>query len=206
MPAYHARIALEAHDAGTGALVVNVLHAEVDTLTSPPNWNSIAADVGTWLAQEWFNLLSQHKIFDQIVVTDENYPGSTHGQGVHTAGSSGARIVPDQELDAALCEVVSLKTAVAKRYARGHVFLPPAETVTALGGIGLWSQTNAYWLAAQAFAAKFLAGFTAGSTSYTPEVFSRHLVATGVTPFTNKVTSAPLSAKQHWLRSRSTSP
>lgn len=206
MPAYHARVAFEAHHTTRNNLVVNVLHLEVDTLTSPPDWATIAGDVYTWLGTLWNNVLSTTTTFDQIVVTDENYPGSTHGQGVHVVNTVGARTIGDDKLDPAICAVGSLKTAVVKRYARGHIFLPPALNSAALAATGIFNGADAYWSSCVAFVNAFVGGHTAGSTSYAPEVFSRHQVATGQTPFTFPIVGFSMNSKQKFLRSRSTAP
>lgn len=206
MPAYNARVALESHDLGMGALTVNVLHLEVDTLTSPPNWQSIADDIGAWLAVPYQNLLSQADQFDQIVVTDENYPGSTFGQGVHPVALNGTRTTGDGKLGRGLCALVSLKTAVAKRYARGHMFAPPAWDSTSLSAGGTIALSSAYHVTLEAFRAAWAAGHTAGSTSYVPIVFSRTRVQQAATPFTFPVRTMTIDTKQHYLRSRMTAP
>src|SRR5215471_9663138 len=150
---------------------------EVDTLTSPPNWASIASDINTWLGQLWAACATASDTLTDITVTDENYPGSTHGQGVHAVGIPGARPLTDSSLSVALCAVGSFKTAVARRYARGHMFFPPAMVSGAAGSNGTWSQTNPYWTACQAFLSSYAAGHTVGSTSYVAEIFSRTKVA-----------------------------
>ena len=205
MPAYHARAAFEGHNNSTGLLITNVLHFEVDTLTSPPNWQSIAADISAWLAAPWRAMIATLDTLLQIVVTDENYPGSTHGQGVAQVNTVGTRTVADTNLSPAICEVLSFKTAVAKRYGRGHMFCPPAWSTATLSG-GFFATGNAYHTNNQAFAATLAAGHTAGSTSYVPEVFSRTLVARNQTPFAFPITSVGLTAQQHWLTSRATAP
>lgn len=206
MPAYHARVSLEAHHNASGALIINVLHAEVDTLTSPPNWNSIATDVGAWLQTPWLNLLTQNCTFDQIVVTDENYPGTTSGQGVHVVGLGGNRTFADDALDRAQCGLLSFKTAVAKRYARGHMFLPPIFESGAISNEGTLTNASAYKTTATTFFQAIGAGHTSGSTSYTPEVFSRTRVARGETPFSFTMTGIFLDTHQHYLRSRLSAP
>lgn len=206
MPAYHGRVAFEASNASDGTLITNVFHLEVDTLSSPPDWNSIANDIGVWLGTLYTNMLSNNCRLDQIVVTDENYPGSTHGQGVSVSGVTGARNVADHKVSAGTCALVSFKTAVAKRYARGHAFLPPAYEAAALGAEGTWGTGDQYWVSCENFVNSFKAGHAAGSTSYTPEIFSRHMVQTGQTPFSFAIRSATLAAKQHFLRSRTTAP
>lgn len=213
VPAYHARIALNAHEGSTGAICAVVLHAEVDTLASPPNWASIAQDVNTWLTTQWTACLSDKYFFDNITVTDENYQGSTFGQGVRVIGVNGSRVTADQGLSKALCAVGSFKTALAKRYARGHMFFPPAQTTAAAAAGGVWNSSNAYQTANQAFLTRFAAGFTAGSTGYVPEIFSRtHTPKISNSPpawgppVVNPIIAASLGNAQHFLRSRLTVP
>lgn len=199
-------MAFQGHNTASNALIVNVVHIECDVLASPPNWTNIAADVNTWLGQKWRNILSTADTFDTITVTDENYPGSTHGQGVFVAGGAGARAPNDFKLDPALCVLDSWRTAVAKRYARGHVFYPPAYDTTTVAGVGGWLTSAAYWIACKAFGDAYVAGSVAGSTSYVAEVFSPHLVALGQTPFSTPIKGHLVGSRQHWLRSRSTAP
>jgi hypothetical protein len=144
--------------------------------------------------------------FNSVVVTDENYPGSTHGQGVSTPNLTGTRTTTDTKLDPAMCAVISWKTGVAKRYARGHTFAPPILDSSATSTGGLILNTSAYYLAVQAFRSKFAAGNVAGSSSYVPEIFSKHEVLVGAPKFSFKIVSSSVSGKQHWLRSRSTAP
>lgn len=206
MPAYHARISLEASNSTTNALIVNVLHAEVDTLTSPPDWQSIAADVDVWLGQSWLNLLSQTDTFHQITVTDENYPGSTFGQGVKPVELPGARFASDYKLDLAICALASWKTNTAKRYARGHTFLPPTYDSTDLTTYGHWANASNYFNAVHTFMNVYQGGHTAGSTSYIPEIFSKTRERQGFTPFSFRVTGSAMSPIAHYLRSRLTTP
>lgn len=207
MPAYHARIALRAHHTSSGNLIVNVVHAEVDTLSSPPNWSSIATDVDAWLGLAWQRILAAGETFDDITVTDENYPGSTHGQGVVAKGLAGLRTTGNTDLSPALCQTIQWRTAVAKRYGRGHTFLPPGrDTADVLGTSGTWLSTGNYHQRADEFRVAFLGGHTAGSTSYVPEIFSRTKVLNGETPFAFPITSAAISPVQRFLRSRLTTP
>lgn len=206
MPAYHARAAFEAEHVADGTLITNVFHFEVDTLSSPPNWDSIANDIGVWLGTLYTSILTTHERLVQIVVSDENYPGSTHGQGVSVSGVTGARTVADQGLSPGLCAVASWKTSVAKRYARGRTFMPPALGTATCDPAGTWLTTNAYFTACQALVTALVAGHAAGSTSYVFEIFSKHQEALGLTPFSFPVKTGVLSQKQHFLRSRTTAP
>jgi hypothetical protein len=206
MPAYHARISLEGSNTATGALIVNVLHAEVDTLTSPPDWNSIATDVYNWLGQAWLNMLSELDTFHQVVVTDENYPGSTFGQGVHQVNAGGTRFPQNTSLDPAVCGLMQWKTNTAKRYARGHTFAPPIYDSTDLTSFGSLTAGSAYYTAMVAFTSAYGPGHTAGSTSYIAEIFSRTQEKKGVVPFSYRITGWNIATKVHYLRSRITAP
>lgn len=206
MPEYHARVAFNGHEGSTGRLVVNVVHVEVAVLTSPPNWNSVATDIYAWLGNLWANILPTFYTFDELVVTDENYPGSTFGQGIHVVGTPGTRTLSDTKLDPAMCAVASWKTAVAKRYARGHTFFAPCLTSTDTATSGLFTVAGGYMTACKAFADAYTAGHVVGSTDYAPAIFSKHEEALGHTPYWFPIAGYSLSPKQHWLRSRSTAP
>lgn len=206
MPAYHARASFEAQNTASTALIIATFHFEVDTLTSPPNWGSIASDISTWLAAPWRAILSTADTFNQIVVTDENYPGSTHGQGVASVASAGLRTLSDTSFSPGICGMLSYKTATAKRYARGHTFMPPAYSSAAGSAGGGWAGANTYTSAIVTFLQTLAPGHTAGSTSYIPEVFSRTRAAAGLTPFAFPFTAVFNSPKQHFLRSRVTAP
>jgi hypothetical protein len=186
--------------------VDNVLHVEADVLADPPNWDNVATDMQDWFGQEWLNMLPVGYVLEEIVVTDENYTGSTFGQGVASINLPGVRATSDVLLDPALCAVASWKTNTAKRYARGHTFLPPAISHSELGGTATWSNIGAYWQACLAFSAKYAVAHNAGSTTYVPIVYSHTRAKLGLTPFTFPIRGHSLSEKQHWLRSRSSAP
>jgi len=206
MPEYWARGAFRSTEATTGALVVNSLHFGVAVLTDPPNWTSVAADIGSWLGPWYLDILSSNHILHDLTVTDEDYEGSTHGQGLFSWEQPGNRVLADHRLDPALCATVSWKTAVAKRYARGHSFMPPAgsETTTAEGGI--WNVAGPYITAIASFAQHYNDGHTVSSTDYAPIVYSRTRQKLGLTPFHFPIISHRVNVKQSYLRSRQTAP
>ena len=206
MPAYYGRCAFRATHQTTGLLVVNVFHLEVAVLTDPPNWSDIARDVHTWLGQAWRNILADSFTFQEVTVTDENYPGSTHGQGVAVDGLPGTRTAANSSLDGAMCGLISFKTAVAKRYGRGHLFMAPAWDSTQATNGHVWNTGGTYYSTMTAFKDSLMAGHTAGSTDYAPIIFSRTLEKRGETPFVFPITGATVNLTQHWLRSRSKAP
>ena len=207
MPAYHARVAFNAvSNQNNGALIVNVLHMEVDTLTSPPDWTSIASDIYAWLGLLYNGVLSTFDSLTSIVVTDENYPGSTHGQGEHAAGTTGGRTLIDSKLNPAVCGLVQFDTATHKRYARGHMFAPPLYDSAGLQNFGSLAIGSPYHIALQNFVDALKTGHTAGSTGYVPEIFSRHQVNSGLTPFAFPITAMTVKPESHYLRSRTSAP
>jgi len=206
MPAYNARVAFNAHNSSSGALITNVVHVEVDTLSSPPNWGSIAGDINTWLGTQWRNILTTHDVFDSIVVTDEDYPGSTLGQGVVSLAAVGTRTTSDTDLSPGLCAIGTFKSSVAKRYARGHVFFPPAYNSGEMIAGGLWSFTSSYTIACAAWHDQYRAGHTSGSSGYVPIIYSRTRQKRGESPFTFPIVAGIVRQGQFFLRSRTTAP
>lgn len=204
MPAYNARCVYRSTLGAGGVLIVNTFHLEVDTLSSPPNWTSVATDVDTWLTTLYRAMCGTNMTIQDLTVTDETYPGSTLGQGLHNIALAGTRTVADSDLGFGLCQVVSLKSAVTKRYARGRMFLPPAQASATAAGSGLWATGNAYWTAATAFFNALLAGHTAGSTTYSPIIFSKSQLNKSLTPYTFTVTAYTQNPHQLYLRSRET--
>jgi hypothetical protein len=86
------------------------------------------------------------------------------------------------------------------------MFSPPALSSSTLGPAGTWSNAGPYAVAVDAWAAKYASPFSASSTDYAPEVFSRTRAKLGLDPFAFLVTGAVRKQDQHFLRSRLTSP
>jgi len=206
MPAQYFRAAFRAHQATTGALIVNVLHYELDSLTSGVSFQDVATDVSQHLGTEWRNILSTHEIFDDVTCTVEDYSGAVPAQGIVPWNFAGSRVVADQNLSLAICALGSWRTQTPKRYARGHTFFPPSVTSQGLDTLGLFNTSSPYYVACQAFADKYAAQFTVGNSTYTPIVFSRTRAKQNVTPFIFPVTAHSVLLPQHFLRSRLTSP
>jgi hypothetical protein len=200
------RVALRAKQNASGALIVNVFHLEVDTLTDPPNYTNVATDINAWIGTEWNAILTTAQTFIDVTVTEETYPASVPGQGIVTRNTIGARAQADDDLSPALCALAQLRTATPKKYARGHLFLPPAMNQGASAPAGTFNVSGPYITAAVAFGLKLQNGTTVGSTSYKTIVFSKTRVARGQSPFTFPVTTVGIDVKQHFLRSRLTSP
>lgn len=206
MPAHYARAAFRSTSSSDGRLIVNVLHVEVDTLSDPVNWGTAAGDVSTWLTTLYRAMLPGGFTLHDLTLTAENYVGSDLGQGIASIELAGTFSPSDTKLNSALCAVLSFKTALAKRYARGHIFCPPPLSTTQLQAGGTWDPAGTYLTAVNAFGAAYVAGHTAGSTSYAPIVYSRTRANQAVSPYVFPIVSRTTKTTAHYLRSRLTIP
>lgn len=206
MPAFYMRAAFRSTDVSTGALIINVLHYEVDALSSPVDPVGVAADVYAHLGPKYLPMMYNNEVLHDVTVTTETYPGSVPAQGVKSVEVAGTRSTADQKLPPALCALLSWKTSTPKRYARGHMFCPPATSSASMTTAGLIDSSGVYGTACSAFGTAYITGFTAGSTSYAPIIFSKSQVHKALTPFIFPIIGFQLKSNASWLRKRSSSP
>jgi hypothetical protein len=201
MPEFHARVAFRSQ-LNRGPICVNVMHFSAAQLTSPFDPTTTATDIDARLTTEYRAMLTTVDTLLDITVTDMGDDPGGPLQYVLVKNVAGTRPTGDGFLDAAECAMISLSTAVPKRYARGRLFCPPAFNSTALAAGGTFAPANAYWLACVAFAAKLHSSWTVGANTYTPGIWSQTRFAGGFTPFFFATTGAIVKNQQHWLRSR----
>lgn len=206
MPAYLVRAAFRSHHTVDLALAVNVIHVELDAFTSPPDYHQAAVDIDAWLGQAWRNMVSTSYTVDDLTVTSVDIPGQPLGQGLVTYGLPGARTTADEDLSKGLCRVSTLKSAVPKRYARGRIFYPPALALSNASTGGGWSNASNYNATTGAFLTALLAPHNAGNNTYSAAVYSRTQHAQGNAKPWYTIIGASTDNKQHFLRSRVTSP
>lgn len=206
MPAHYVRCVYHSTISLNGADLVNTFHLEADTLTTPPDYNGIVTDVDAWLTTLYKATVDANTVLHSLTVTEETFPGSIPGQGFKSLEVQGSRSTTDNLCSPALCALLHFATATPKKYSRGRMFMPPVVSSTALGANGSFNQSSSYITAIKAFATAFLAGHTAGSTSYAPVVFSRTRVAQGLTPFAFPILNSRVQTNQYFLRSRLTAP
>lgn len=133
-----------------GRTMVNALHIGGDDapLSSDQNAQDLAEKLAAGgIVTAWRGLLDASARFDRIVVS-EMLPSITtdipeSGLAVVDLGGTAAF---SQNLPLELCGVMRVATGIAKRYARGHWFLPPLsdESNTAATVI---DTTGSYWTA-----------------------------------------------------------
>jgi hypothetical protein len=209
MPAQYFRAAFRSTAGGTGTLIVNVLHYELDSLTSGVSFADVAADVAGHLQAPYLALLSSDNTLNDITCTVEDYVGAVPAQGLHTVNLPGTRTPGDHHCSTALCGIARWVTATPKRYARGHMFCPPVENSTDLGiNNGFNTAGGAYWAAMNAFATAYSQAFTVGNSTYSPIIFSRTRgkPAANLVPYVFPIVAVQVPNVQHFLRSRLSSP
>lgn len=206
MPAYYARCVYRSNENATGDLVVNVLHVEVDQLAGPFNPTATVNDVDTWLTTLYKAMLYNNTKLHDLTVTLEDYALPDTGQAVKSIEAFGTRTTSDQKLDPAVCALLAWRTAVPKRYARGHTFAPPAISSTTISSLTNLATSGNYWDALQAFGTAYVAGHTSGSTSYKPIIYSRSQQLKSATPFIFDVTNFTVRPTTSLLRKRRTAP
>ena len=209
MPAYDIRATFRSSvPAGDFAktLFVNVIHFQLAALSSVSNWSNIANEIMTAYGTEYRNVLTDSMTMHDITVTTEEAPGGTPSQGVHSVELAGTRSQADASLGPSQCILLSAKTNTPKRYARGHIFLPPGLNASSVTSHGTWSSSNAYWTTATALKNKLASSQNVGDNTYTYEIYSKTQRSKGFTPFAFPVTTILQDPTVHVLRRRLTAP
>src|SRR4029453_15132749 len=148
--------------------MVTVVHSEVDAFTSGPDYNTIANDIAAHLQSPYLACLASAITLQDVTVTAEDYPGSVPAQGIHSVQLAAPRAPGDFKLDPAICALIHLSTATPKRYARGHIFVPPAYTVTAVSGQAAWNTADPHWNGVTSLANAYPPPFAVADNSTPP--------------------------------------
>lgn len=157
-------------------------------------------------------MLSPACTVQDLTVTEVVTPGSgaVPRQSVQTIGAAGTRASAGSVAQhPALSCVVKLKTNAAVRGGIGRMWIPLAGE-NDMGTDGIVSTGGTLWTAMGTFFDEFLNGHAAGgwtgSQTAHQVVYSRTRHQRGLSPYWFKVKAYTRSPRQHWLRSRSTSP
>jgi len=207
MPAQYVRAAIRSQHTSSGTEYVNVIHVEVDSFTSGPDYDQAAHEIWDRISGGYIEQLTTGMHCLDLTVTTEDYVGAVPAQGQHVVNLPGTRAITNEALSQGLCQLISWKTATPKRYARGHTFMPPGlDTFIASAG-GQWDSSKQYWFGCKAFADSYSVGWSGSSgNAYAPIVFSRTRVKLNQTPYQFPITGYRMDPKQHFLRSRLTAP
>lgn len=208
-----ARVSFAAVNASTGNTVVNTIHYDDHDATLP--WPEKSGTMQALADRLRDTVLTPYKAMftnawqiQPVVVTEEidplnpDAPRDQVSSG--TAGVGTLATVP-QLLPIECCAVVQLRTANIGRSFRGRMFLPPGWSEGDQDN-GVWAAGSLYLIRAQALvsaiplAPDLVSG--ASSTSCHWTVYSRTRRARDLNPYANNVTSATLTPKVRFLRSR----
>lgn len=167
------------------------------------------------LLQLWRNVLDPASVLVRTHVREEVDPAGSDvpdaAEFIHNlVGLQNA--LPVDVMPPPVCVYFTLKTGVAKRYARGGTHSPPMAYPAALDGAGTMDTANAtFWPNYTALAAKLADHLedtfgTTGNSDINKVIYSRTRRTRGQSPFTFKVTSCTPQVQLRWLRRRMTAP
>lgn len=134
---------------------------------------------------------------------EETLPGGA----VREYGDPGNLSPGDDKLPTALCAIVSLRTGVPRRWARGYNALPSPRNSAALNSSHLW--TGDYWDAVETWADAMDDDYELGGVipaSLIPIVYSRTQRARGHDLFWAQVQAGIPQRNPKWRRSRLSAP
>lgn len=195
-----------------GVLTVNSLHY----VTQPPLEGSepAAQDVCQLLKDEWAPLWINANTgawhFSSVDLTEMVNPldvNATPRAATVAVTNGGALPATGDKLPEALCGIVSLRTEVARRWARGYVAMPSPRASSYLDASANW--TGGYLTALQAIAAKVDDDYEIGTVSVTsviPVVYSRTQHLRGADQPWAQVSAGVARTKPKWRASRLSAP
>jgi hypothetical protein len=201
--------------AGNGTVVVNTFHvvSEPDLLaTADESAVGVRDALHTALTTKYRAMVASFDMVDALTVREELAPGSTAipQEAVQTISALGTRSAPEQFLSQGLCALATLDSNAAIRGGKGRMFLPPAYYSGAASSGGTWLSSNAYWTNAVTFLNELLTTHHSGAATLghnlVPVLYSRTRRARGDSSYWFELTGYRLRTRQHFLRSRTTSP
>lgn len=196
-----------------GTLAVNTLHYQTDleALEEEPSGNNVVDAVSDHLTTAYRAVLPTSMTLNSLQARECVAPGSEDvpGAGEKTVNLAGTFTAASSRLPDAVCMVVSLKTDVPLRSARGYIALPSPRNETLLDTNQKWLTTGTYYTNVEALAALLDDSFDTGgvgAVTLNPVVYSRRRHGIGLNPYTFQVARAIPSNEVHWRRSRTTAP
>ena len=196
-----------------GQIVSNTFHIQRLGTSGIPDLPALAqlgADIEAYLGPSYRGVGNVDYTHDSWVVKNvsDKVSKDVLGEQVHPVNLPGTRPKAGTGLPNAVCGLVALKSFAASRNFRGHLFLHPCISSSAVDYKQL-SQTDAYHTAALAFAGKLDDGCSVPSPTWTGTelhnwglvIFSQALARAGK-PYAANCTSVVLRNPVHFLRSR----
>lgn len=194
-----------------GQAVVNTFHVHKpgEGIPDVATMTALLADIDTWFLSTYEATLTTADTFvgwtcSQIVFPANAGPYDEITLPKNVAGAiSAGRNCPES-----LCAVISFKSIIAKRYARGHIFAPPLQDKADLSTPRVFGTGTPYMTRINALAAKYAAGawptptWTGSQLSgWNMAIYSKQQDKIAG-PAVSDVASALATTQVHWLRSR----
>lgn len=193
----------------TGQVCSNTFHI-AKTIGSAPDLTTLtnlANDLATYFDASYRLMLGTVDTFVSVTVKQERNPLSPGGelQYVKTLNLAGTYAFT-RNCPEALCGVISIKTPVATRRARGHFFAPP--------GLDRGNMVNRLWggndgAHLTALAARFANGTSTSGPAWTGATLSSWILgvysksdASAANPYFYGANAVTSDLTVHWLRSR----
>jgi hypothetical protein len=196
-----------------GQIVSNTIHLQhggTSGVPDLPTMAALASDLDAYLGATYRGIGNVDYVQDSVVVKNVSDKVSKDilGEQVHPVNLPGTRPKAGTGLPNAVCGLLALKSFAASRNFRGHLFMHPCISSSAVNYKQL-SQTDAYWTALGAFAGKLDDGCANPTPTWTgSELHNWGLVifsqkrATAGDPFAAACVSVVVRQSVHFLRSR----
>jgi hypothetical protein len=197
----------------TGQTISNTVHVFDIGLNNPPDvptLQGLADEFWTWIAATYLATVHSSSTVDQVTSKQVMDPLIKQSplEAAHIVNLPGTHAPAGTQAPNSLCGVLAIKTQLASRRGRGHLFLPPAVASTAFSG-DILNQADPYYTNCVAFATRLQAGCGPSQTwtgSHLSQwqlcIYSR-AAALLAQPSVAQATACVVKPKAYWLRSRS---
>lgn len=196
----------------SGQAVSNTFHISKGAGGSVPtlaDLTNLAADIVTYFQTTYQATIATTDTFQSVTVRQVTTDPATDpaAQAQQTVAHVGTHTLSGSAAPESACAVLRIKTPLASRRSRGHLFLPPGKVAADMAG-DVWSAGSTYITNCNNLAAKFATGCLptptwTGSTlsAWTLCVYSK-TAALAAQPYVTLANAAVVDPKVHWLRSR----
>lgn len=175
-----------------------------------PTLQGLADEFWAYISTTYLATFHASGFVDQVVAKQVMDPKIKDSplEAQHIVNAAGTHSPPGAVVPQSLCGVVSLKTQLASRRGRGHLFMPPALSATSFTA-DLLTVSDPYYVALTAFATALQKGCTLSPTwsgthlsQWSLCIFSKAAALLSQTDVA--ICSAVIvKPKAYWLRSRS---
>lgn len=193
-----------------GVVCINHLHFQTDgeVGASEPTGSALLTRLDTEFRALYRAALAEEDTLTALELREEVRGSDVPAPGADVAvGLAGLLATSVNDLPDAMCLIISKKTGIPLRSARGYLALPSPRSSGHLNSSREW--WGGYLTAAQALAAKLDDSYDVGGfpdITLNPVVYSRTRHESGASSYTFKITAGIARATPHWRRSRMTAP